>query len=51
MHFFLLLKKAYDTVWRDRLWYKMWEMGINKGKMWRVVRSLYVNNRSCIFGR
>ena len=23
-------------------------MGIN-GKMWRVVRSLYVNNRSCIF--
>ena len=26
----------------------MWEMGI-KGKMWRVVRSLYVNNRSCIF--
>ena len=46
--FFLDVKKAYDTVWRDGLWYKMWEMGI-KGKMWRVVRSLYVNNRSCIF--
>ena len=27
---------------------KMWEMG-SKGKMWRVVRSLYVNNRSCSF--
>ena len=40
--------KAYDTVWRDGLWYKMWEMGI-KGKLWRVVRSLYANNRSCIF--
>ena len=46
--FFLDVKKAYDTVWRDGLWYKMWEMGI-KGKMWRVVRSLYANNRSCIY--
>ena len=46
--FFLDVKKAYDTVWRDGLWYKMWEMGI-KGRMWRVVRSLYVNNRSCVF--
>ena len=41
-------KKAYDTVWRDGLGYKMWEMGINN-KMWRVIRSLRVNNRSCIF--
>ena len=32
----------------DGLWYTMWKMGI-KGKMWRVVRSLYVNDRSCIF--
>ena len=46
--FFLDIKKAYDTVWRDGLWYRMWEMGI-KGKMWRVVRSLYVNNKSCVF--
>ena len=45
---FLDIKKAYDTVWRDGLWNKMWDMGIN-GKMWRVTRSLYVNNRSCIF--
>ena len=27
---------------------KMWEMGI-KGKLWRVVRSLDANNRSCVF--
>ena len=46
--FFLDVKKAYDTVWREGLWYKMWEMGI-EGKMWRVVRSLYVNNRSCVY--
>ena len=46
--FFLDFKKAYDPVWRDGLWYKVREMGI-KGKMWRVVGSLYVNNRSCIF--
>ena len=46
--FFLDFKKAYDTVWRDGLWYKMWGMDI-KGKMRRVVRSLNVNNRSCTF--
>ena len=40
--FFLDVKKVYDTVWRNGLWYKMWEKG-TKGKMWRVVRSLYVN--------
>ena len=48
--FFLDVKKADHTVWRDGLWYKMYKIGV-KGMMWRVVRSLYVNNRSCIFGR
>ena len=23
--FFLDIKKAYDTIWRDGLWYRMWE--------------------------
>ena len=45
--FFVDVKKAYDMVWRNGLWVKMWEMGI-RGKIWRTVRSLYLKNRSCI---
>ena len=35
--FFLDLRKAYDTVWRDGLLYKLWNMGIRGkvcGSMW-----------------
>ena len=30
--FFLDVLKAYDTVWRDDLWVKLWDMGV-KGRM------------------
>ena len=33
------IKKAYDTVWRDCLWYRMLEMGI-QGKLWCVIRNI-----------
>ena len=37
---FLDIAKAYPSVWRDGLWYKLRKMGI-EGKMWRVLRKFY----------
>jgi len=34
------VKKAYDTVWRNGLWKRMWDEGV-RGKMWRVVKEMY----------
>ena len=39
------MQKAYDIVWRDGLWLKLWDMGV-KGKMWRVVKGMYEVSRS-----
>jgi hypothetical protein len=38
--FFLDVSKAYDTVWRDGLLYKLWHKGI-RGTMWQYVRAMY----------
>ena len=37
---FLDTRKAYDTVWRDGLWTKLWDEGV-QGKMWRAMRESY----------
>lgn len=44
---FIDIKKAYDRVWRDGLWLRMAECGIN-GKIWRVVRSFYASTKSSV---
>ena len=45
--FFLVVKKAYDTVWHDGLWLKLWEMGV-RGKVWRVIKQMYEFSRSAV---
>jgi len=44
---FLDIQKAYDRVWRDGLWEKLYGYGI-KGKMWRVLRSVYESVESSV---
>lgn len=44
---FLDVQKAYDRVWRDGLWYKLRQYGV-KGKMWRVLRSVYESVESSV---
>ena len=44
---FIDLKKAFDRVWRKGLWKALWEEGI-RGKMWRIIRSLYRHTKSKI---
>ena len=37
---FVDFSKAFDTVWHDGLWKRLWDSGV-KGKAWRIVRNLY----------
>jgi hypothetical protein len=36
LYTFFDLRKAYDTVWRDGLFYKLLKKGVD-GKLWRVL--------------
>ena len=44
---FLDIKRAYDVVWRDGLWDRLWSCGV-KGRLWRVVQKLYEKTVSCV---
>jgi hypothetical protein len=45
--FFLDIRKAYDTVWRDGLFYKLKAKGI-KGKSWRTLYDLFGKSTSTV---
>ena len=44
---FIDYKKAFDTVWRSALWYKMLKEGIT-GKLHTLVVNMYRNIKSCV---
>ena len=44
---FLDNQKAYDSVWRDGLWYKLWDMGV-KGRMCHVIKKMYESSKSVV---
>ncbi len=44
---FIDLKKAFDSVYRNGLWYKLIKCGVN-GKLFAVIRSLYNDVKSCV---
>ena len=40
-------KKAFDSVWLNGLFYKMYKQGMN-GKTWRILQQLYTNCICCV---
>lgn len=44
---FIDLKQAFDTVWRDGLWYKLLRYDIS-GKCFRLINNMYSDIKSCL---
>ena len=44
---FVDFKKAYDTIWRDGLYYKLIQNGVNNGFI-RLLKNIYSNSLLCI---
>ena len=45
---FIDYAKAFDTIWRDGLWYKLVKEGIG-GKFLNILKSMYEKSKSCVF--
>ena len=47
---FIDYQKAFDTVWRDGLWFKLNNYGIKKdSKFYRIIVNMYKGIKSCVF--
>ena len=44
---FLDIKRAYDVVWREGLWDRLWTSGV-RGRMWRMIQQVYKRTVSCV---
>jgi len=44
---FLDVSRAYDVVWRDGLWSKLFALGVD-GKLWRMLRAMYSSVESSV---
>ena len=47
---FVDYEKAFDTVWRDGLWYKLNNCGVYRtSKVYNIIVNMYENVKSCVF--
>ena len=44
---FIDYEKAFDTINRDVLWYKLFDIGVSS-KMINILKSIYVNVSACV---
>ena len=40
------MRKAFDSIYRNGLWFKLYKCGI-RGKMLNIMKSIYCNIKSC----
>ena len=44
---FIDMQKCFDSIYRNGLWYKLYNMGI-QGKFLRIIKDMYSNVKSCV---
>ena len=44
---FIDYQKAFDTIWRDGLWFKLVKEGIG-GKFLNIIKNMYSKSKSCV---